>query len=100
MPFAASRRADLQMARNEITNLVAMIDEAYAGPAWHGPCLRGALRGVTAEEAAWRPASGRHNIWEVAVHTAYWKYAVRRRLTAEKRGGFAEKGSNWFTRPS
>jgi hypothetical protein len=58
------------------------------------------LRGVTAEQAAWRPAPGRHNIWEVAVHAAYWKYAVRRRLTGEKRGSFQEKGSNWFTRPS
>ncbi len=25
----------------------------------------------------------------------YWKYAVRRRLTGEKRGAFPRKGSNW-----
>ena len=30
------------------------------------------------------------------MHCAYWKYAVRRRLTGEKRGSFALKGSNWF----
>jgi hypothetical protein len=34
------------------------------------------------------------------AHAAYWKYAVRRRLTGEKRGAFALKGSNWFLRPS
>ncbi|HEV3277757.1 MAG TPA: DinB family protein [Terriglobia bacterium] len=86
------------MAQSEIERLLALIDEAYAGPAWHGPSLRFALRGVTPEQAAWRAASGRHNIWELTVHAAYWKYAVRRRLLGGKRGGFAEAGNNWFER--
>jgi hypothetical protein len=68
----------------------------YERKAWHGPNLRGSLRGVTAEEALWRPAPGRHCIWELAVHCAYWKYAVRRKLTAVKRGAFPRKGSNWL----
>lgn len=50
--------------------------------------------------AAWRPAPGRHNIWEIAVHAAYWKYVARRRLLGEKRGSFVLKGSNWFKRPT
>ncbi|HXJ97090.1 MAG TPA: DinB family protein [Terriglobia bacterium] len=87
------------MAHKEIERLLSLLDEAYAGPAWHGPCLRGGLRGVTSKQAAQRPGKGRHNIWEIAVHTAYWKYAVRRRLLGEKRGSFGEKGSNWFARP-
>jgi hypothetical protein len=33
------------------------------------------------------------------VHCAYWKYAVVRQLTGEKRGTFAAKGSNFFSRP-
>lgn len=76
-----------------------MVDEAFERRAWHGPNLRGSLRGVTAAQAAWRPAPGRHSIWELTVHAAYWKYAVRRRLTGRKRGSFALKGSNWFPRP-
>lgn len=79
--------------------LLALLDEAFEKRAWHGPNLRGSLRGVVAREAAWRPGAGRHNIWELAVHAAYWKYAVRRKLTGEKRGSFALKGSNWFARP-
>lgn len=79
--------------------LLALIDEAFEKRAWHGPNLRGILRGVTAAEAAWRPAPGRHNIWELTVHAAYWKYTVRRRITGEKRGSFTLHGSNWFTRP-
>jgi len=58
------------------------------------------VRRVDAERAAWRPGPKRHNIWEIAVHTAYWKYAVRRRITGEKRGSFTLKGSDWFERPT
>jgi hypothetical protein len=83
----------------EIELLLSILDEAYEKQAWHGPNLRGSLRGISAGQAAWRPGPGRHNIWEIAVHAAYWKYAVRRRLTGEKRGSFPFKGSNWFQRP-
>jgi hypothetical protein len=79
--------------------VLQLLDEAYAKRTWHGPNLRQSLRGVSAKQAAWRPAPGRHNIWELAVHAAYWKYAVRRRLTGGRRGSFALKGSNFFRRP-
>ena len=82
----------------DLTPLLCSLDEAFERKSWHGPNLLGTLRRVSAETAAWRPAAGRHNIWEIALHTAYWKYAVRRRLTGEKRGSFALKGSNWFRR--
>lgn len=84
----------------EITLLLANIDLAYEKKAWHGPNLRGSLKGVTAETASWRPAKGKHNIWEIVIHAAYWKYTTRRRLTGEKRGSFPIKGSNWFARTS
>ncbi|MGH9663592.1 MAG: DinB family protein [Bryobacteraceae bacterium] len=82
-----------------ITDLLTALDEAFDKNAWHGPNLRGTLRGVDARQAGWRPAPGRHNIWELAVHAAYWKYAVRRRVSGAKRGSFAVAGSNWFERP-
>jgi len=79
--------------------LLHILDEGYYKKAWHGPNLRGSIRGLTVEQASWRPGPGRHNIWEIVVHTAYWKYIVRRRVTGEKRGSFPLKGSNWFKRP-
>jgi hypothetical protein len=33
------------------------------------------------------------------LHSASWKYAVRRRIEGGKRGSFALKGSNFFARP-
>ena len=88
-------------ARNgQLGLLLGLIDEAFDKRSWHGTNLRGALRGIDTRQASWRPGPGRHNIWELAVHAAYWKYAVRRRLTREKRGAFGEKGSDWFVRPA
>jgi len=81
-----------------MSELLDFLDEAYNRKSWHGPNLRSALKGVTAEEAAWRIAPGRHTIWELALHAAYWKYVVRRRLTGEKRGSFPLPGSDFFER--
>jgi hypothetical protein len=83
-----------------VASLLAQLDEAFDRPSWHGTNLRGSLRGLTAAIASRRPAPGRHNAWEVAVHAAYWKYAAWRRLTGEKRGTFARSGSNWFASPA
>jgi hypothetical protein len=84
---------------NNAALLLALLDEGYTRKTWHGPNLRQSLKGVTARQAAWRPAPGAHNIWELTVHSAYWKYAVRRKIEAGKRSSFVLKGSNFFARP-
>ncbi len=88
-----------QQGPSALAVLLGAIDEAFDRKAWHGTNFRGALRGVDATIAAWRPAPGRHNIWEITLHAAYWKYAVRRRLTGEPRGGFPLAGANFWRRP-
>ena len=88
------------MMQTRLRLLLDLVDEAFDRKAWHGTTLLGSIRGVAAGAAAWRPAPRRHNIWELTVHAAYWKYAVRRLLADEKRGSFALEGSNWFTRPA
>ena len=80
-------------------DLIALLDSAYHRPSWHGTNLRGSIRGLSLDALSWRPAAGAHNIWELAVHAAYWKYVVRRRLLSGKRGSFPLEGSNFFTRP-
>ena len=84
----------------ELDSLIALLQESYIRKAWHGPNLRGSLRGLTTSQVLWRPAPGRHNIWEIMIHCAYWKYVVRRRITGEKKGSFPLDGSNWFESPA
>lgn len=83
-----------------VASLLAQLDEAFDRRSWHGTNLRGSLRGIGAALASWRPGAGRHNVWEITLHAAYWKYAAWRRLTGEKRGAFARPGSNWFATPA
>ena len=83
----------------EIRQLLSILDQAYDHRSWHGTNLRGSIRGVSPRRAAWRPGRGRHNIWELVVHAAYWKYAAWRRIAGTPRGAFPIEGSNWFRRP-
>jgi DinB family protein len=101
----AKRKAEAAAAGSRLDLLLHLVDHAYDKQAWHGPTLRGALRGVTLDEALFRPAPGRHTIWELVLHAAYWKYAAWRQLTrahgeGAKRGGFPLAGSNWFPQPA
>lgn len=79
--------------------VLALLDEAYEKKTWHGPNLKQALRGVNAKQAAWRPGTTRHNIWEETLHAAYWKYEVRWRIEGKAAGAFALDGRNFFARP-
>jgi hypothetical protein len=87
------------MKDTQITILLTLIDQAFDHKSWHGTNLNGSIRGLTATDAAWRLSPNRHNIWEIVVHAAYWKYIVRRRLLSEAKGSFPLKGSNWIKRP-
>jgi hypothetical protein len=67
---------------------------------WHGgPSPVGALRGVTAAQAAWRATPRRKSIWELALHIAYWKYTVCRHLAADPGPRFPRSPANFPTMP-
>jgi len=83
-----------------IALLLEVVDQAFDRPAWHGTGLRGSLRGLTPRAALWRPARGRHCIWELVLHTAYWKYIVRRRLERDPDLESPRAGSNWLPLPA
>ena len=71
-----------------------------AGRAWHGGVTPvGAVRGVRANQALWRPGPRMHSIWELTLHLAYWKYAVRRHVDPATDAGFPRSPSNWPSPP-
>jgi uncharacterized damage-inducible protein DinB len=88
------------MAAPTITLLAEAIQPRSGRRGWHGgPTPLGALRGVTAELAAWRPGPKRKSIWGLTLHIAYWNYAVRRLLAGSARGEFPRAPSNWPAPP-
>jgi uncharacterized damage-inducible protein DinB len=75
--------------------LLKVLDEAFTAKGWHGTTLSGALRGLTPRQALWRPGPGRHNIWELVLHAAYWKHVVRERLEGRGRTAFPRGPRNY-----
>jgi len=76
-----------------------ILKEGYGEGAWHGPDLKAALADVTEATAFWRPAAGRHNIAEIAVHHAYYAHAVRAKLCEAEVEPFVLAGDDWFPVP-
>ena len=67
---------------------------------WHGgPTPVGAVRGLSAAQAAWRPTPRRKSVWELVLHIAYWKYTVRRHLAAGPVPRFPRSPANFPAQP-
>ena len=79
-----------------IREILNLLDPPAGKRLWYGGAgVTGSLRGVTPEQAAWRPAPKRHSIWELTLHLAYWKYAVRRIIDDLPHGTFPRSPANW-----
>ena len=81
-----------------IDALLALLDEAHDRRSWHGTNLYGAVKAIAPHQVTWRPGPRRHNVWELVVHAAYWKYVVRKRVSGAPRGGFPLAGTNFYPR--
>ena len=80
--------------------LARIIAEGYGPGAWHGPDLKAALDGVSADVVFRRPSTGAHNIAEIALHHAYCARAVRGKLSNAPLEPFLIEGEDWFSLPN
>jgi uncharacterized damage-inducible protein DinB len=71
---------------DEISRIVDQLEREHAGDPWHGSPLSQILEGVTHTQAAAKPISAGHSIWELVLHVAAWKNEVRRRLSGAAAG--------------
>lgn len=79
-----------------VQEVLTLLDPKPGMRSWFGGATPlGSLRGVSPKEAAWKPSPKRHSIWELTLHIAYWKYAVRRVLDSLPAGGFPRSPANW-----
>jgi len=68
---------------NELERLDEQLRCSFEGGSWHGPSVREALDGVTADEAFRHPIPGAHSIWELVLHLAGTYSLVLRRLNGD-----------------
>lgn len=60
-------------------DLVNELRRQHDGHPWHGPSRAAVLDGISADEAAWRPAGDAHSIWDLVLHMRSWTLEVLRR---------------------
>jgi hypothetical protein len=82
--------------RFESSQLLRILDEGYGPGAWHGADFKAALADVDRALAFWRPAAGRHNIAEIALHHAWCVRNVRGQIAGKPPEPFALAGEDWF----
>jgi hypothetical protein len=58
--------------------------------------MKTAVTGVSAADVFKRPAKGRHNIAEVALHHAYWAGQIDSKLSGKPAASFPLSGEDWF----
>ena len=76
-----------------------ILEEGYGPGAWHGADLKAALDGVTPALAFRRPAPGRHNIAEIALHHAWCTRSVTAQISGLQGEPFPLEGEDWFDLP-
>jgi hypothetical protein len=89
------------MTTTQLDTIIDLLDPPKGRRLWYGGATaHGALRGISPEAAAWKSSPERLCIWELTLHIAYWKYAVRRLLDGSPKGGFPRQPSNWPAVPA
>src|SRR5262245_22360434 len=53
------------------------------------------LEGLSADDAAWRPAPERHSIWQIVMHIVFWREVVLRRGTGVSTSDDEIRTRNW-----
>lgn len=80
--------------------LLDLLKQSYNRSTWHGANLCDALTEVGLEQALWRPKPKMHNIWELALHCAFWKHVVMRQLKGfNDEEGFPRKPNDFPALP-
>jgi len=67
----------------EIDRIVDQMERAFEGDAWHGSSISEILSCIAADQAAAKPISVAHSIWEIVLHTSVWQRTVRERLQGQ-----------------
>ena len=78
------------------TDDTKILAQGYGPGAWHGPDMKAALDGVSAELAHFRPSPERHSIAEVALHHAFTVRNVRAKIAGSAPEPFPMEGEDWF----
>ncbi|HEV8352692.1 MAG TPA: DinB family protein [bacterium] len=70
------------------------LEYTFERETWQPP-LGEAVAGLTAAQAAWKPAPARHSIWQIVRHVTLWKQAVLDGLAGRPADADALERMDW-----
>ncbi len=71
------------------------LEYTFEKEAWQ-PSLAMAVEGLTARQAAWKPAPERHSIWQIVRHVIHWKQGVLAGLDGNPLDNEALEKTDWL----
>jgi hypothetical protein len=74
-------------------------DDWWEGDIWIAPWSK-AVAGLTAAQASWSPAPGRHSIWQNVSHVTFWRNYTLNVLAGKPKPPSAEVERDNFAAPS
>ena len=74
--------------------LLEHLEYTFEKEGWQPP-LGMAVAGLAAEQAAWKPAPGRHSIWQIVRHVLHWKRGVLSAWVGDPRDYQWMNDSDW-----
>ena len=81
------------MTDTTFTAVLEQLRRTHAGDPWYGSSRARFLEGMSALDAARRPAGTAHSVWELVLHMTSWTDEVRRRLAGTEPG--APEAGDW-----
>ena len=79
--------------------LLTLWTDSWDGDIWIAPWSK-AITGLTAQQAAWTPAPGRHSIWQNVTHVVYWRNYTLDVIAGKPKPPAAEVEAHQFAVPS
>jgi len=73
---------------------VKLWEKAVGEGLWHVPWGK-ALEGLSASQAAWKPAPQRHSIWQIVNHILFWREYLLRELAGAPPDDAEIERRNW-----
>ena len=81
------------------STLAQLWKESWDTDTWTASWTK-ALDGLTPEQAAWRPAPGRHSIWQNVQHVTFWRNVTLDMLAGRPRPSDADTDARQFALPA
>lgn len=69
---------------SEVERISSLLKDIYNGEPWHGSSLKDILKDITSVQAASKPDSELHSIWEIILHMTGWREVAWKRLKGEE----------------